>query len=136
MEKKVDLELLLKKPIEDCNQEELKLRLQVLEKKLQDVTKQIFIGDTSQLQPDDMVEIDMPLGPLGDQFKINEQPYVGLCRVKLRTAQQLAMMVSNAYSREREKHMSRTNVFETANINAQDLVKIRRFEQIMGDSNG
>lgn len=133
---KLDINEILKKDLEDCSADELRLRARHLEEKIANVTASINNKGPQDvpIQPDDIVEIDMPPYPTGEVFRINEVPYQGICHVKYRTALQLAHMVSEAYKIERERLVSRKSILESASLRGEDLTKIRRFEQIMGDS--
>jgi hypothetical protein len=130
---------ILEKDIDALTPIQLKRRLQLLEEKMAGLqmpvtTAMLEAGKSPAfLLPDDVVEIEMPLGPMGDVFKINETPYYGRCQVKLRTAQQLSSMVSNAYQIERERLQSRGSALDSAILRGEALVKIQRFNKIQAE---
>src|SRR6266404_1556543 len=131
MDPSYDLETIMKKPIGELTVNELKIRLEAVEKKGAIHAKGKNLND---LKPDDLVEISVPFAPLGETYKINEVPYAeGRHRVPLRLARQLASMISESYKIERERLTSRSNHMQGAMLRGEELAKIQRFEQIIAE---
>ena len=138
VDQKFDLKKIMEKDIAQLTPEELRLRLKALEEKITVLTRETMVKsptDLTAIGPDDLVEISMCSGPMGDVFKIQEKPYgPGRHTVTKRIADQLAYMVSEAFKIERERLMSRSNVMEGALLRGEQLAKIERYEEIMKEN--
>lgn len=133
---KYDMGKIMEKDIALLTQEELRIRLKELEKKISILSADVMVKtDLTTLGPDDKVEITMCAGPMGDIYKINEVPYMpGKHVVTKRLAEQLAYMVSESYKIERERLMSRGNLMEGALLRGEQLARIERYQEIMKEN--
>jgi hypothetical protein len=126
---------LLKKPLEECSEPEVKARLRIREAQLSQFTSQFQQSQLEDITDDDDVWVEIPALPTGELFKINEQAYYGRMQVKYRTARTLLSLVSEAYRVEREKDMRRGNLDGggSALLRGEHLARIERYKTIMGE---
>lgn len=132
------LERIMAADVEKLTPNELKIRLQALESKIQILeTKEIqekHASDLTGIGPDDEVWINMVTGPMGDVFRMGDTKYPpGRIKVKKRIAEHLQYLVSNAYQIEREKLISRSNMAQSAMLRGEDIAKIERYNQILAE---
>jgi hypothetical protein len=111
------------------------LKAQLLEGRLKQLRASLP-PDLKGMKPTDKVEIDVPLAPDGSVHTINDKPYFGRKVVEFQTAMQIMSMVSESHRAERERLMERKGPMDGTLIHGSELVKMRRYQEIMGDSNG
>lgn len=136
----VDQKKVLKqKPINELNESELRIRLQLMEEELANVTmaaedEKRGLGD---LLPTDLVIITVPASPTKEQFEINGVKYFGRCKVQKRTAETLMEMISGVYRHERELIISKGNADSKFGYHPpmETLATIERYKTIMGEEN-
>lgn len=130
----VDEEAILKIPLSECSEEQVRLRAEILEKRLAKVQSSLP-ADLRGLKPTDRVEITMPLAPDGSLYTINDKPYYGKIVVELQTARQLLSMVSEASRVERDRLRERKGPTDSTIYRGDDQLKLQRYKEIMGENN-
>lgn len=127
---KPDLEAIMKKEIEKLSFDELKLRLAEVEKRTQ-IVETVTVEPGDDVGPDDPVVITVPLAPDGSTLRLNFIDYYGTIKVRRRTAEQLAHMVSSLYSIEHERLVSRSKETGLFGLSPGVSAQIQRFHEIM-----
>lgn len=133
----VDIAAIMEKPIEKLTESELKIRVTQYEQQLKKFQIATDLNDWTHANPKQIVEFDVPPYPGGGPntfFQVNTQSFPpGRHKATLKCALTLRSMVSEAYKVEGDKIRSRGrgDLFKEANVSVNNLMQIRRFEEIM-----